>query len=81
MNRQLNRLVTTTMNISIKKLTTHDAFESIWHDYLYSNLNSNAPWLLSQDIQDAQALVSMELVEQFVESVAKSVFSFWVLKL
>jgi len=63
------------MNKLMKKPTTHDAFESIWLDYHYpitNTISNTTNWIPSQDIQNQQSLISMELEEQFVESVTKS---------
>ncbi|ASF45231.1 hypothetical protein [Methylovulum psychrotolerans] len=62
------------MNQLVKKLTTRDLFESIWHNYQFpvNTHDRNYSLVISQDIQNVQVLVCMELEEQFVENVAKS---------
>lgn len=57
------------------KPTIHDAFESIWNDFLYPCMNTisnTTDWIPSRDIQNQQSLMAMELEEQFVEIAAKS---------
>jgi hypothetical protein len=63
------------MNKLSKKTTRHDLFQTIWQDshYLCTNpANNSLCWIVSQDIQDEQPLIYLELVEEFVDVVSKS---------